>query len=213
MANQIRDFNRLNNERVIIVHGFGGHRWLMAPLARRLRQAGFATTNWGYHSIFHDIETHAARLRGDLLELAAQGDASNLHIVAHSMGSLVVRQALLDIPPAVPLSKLQRIVLLCPPNHGSHAATRFTNNLGRFSRTLTQLSDAPDSYANKLPSTLAEQYPVAIIAAQRDFVVELDSTYLPSAQRHTVIPGLHSSMLFNSTTAALTIAFLREQAW
>lgn len=181
----------------------------MAPLARRLRQSGFATTNWGYHSFFGDIETHAARLRRELLRQAAAADTSSLHIVAHSMGSLIVRQALLEAP----LEKLQRIVLLCPPNRGAHAATRFAKNLGRLSRTLAQLSDAPDGFAATLPQTLCQHYPVAIIAAQRDFVVALDSTYLPGAQRHSVIPGLHSSMLFSPTTAALTTAFLRDQPW
>lgn len=178
----------------------------MLPLARRLRQAGYKTLNWGYRSLFGNIESHAARLRGDLEQLVERAEVSRLHIVAHSMGSLVVRQALLEGQ----LEKLQRIVLLCPPNRGSHAATRWQLLAGRHCTTLVQLSDHPKGFAARLAPTLAERYDVAIIAAQTDFVVRLDSTYLPSARQHTVVPGFHSSMLFSSHTADLTLQFTRD---
>ncbi len=196
----------MNNETIVIIHGFGAHRWLMLPLARRMRQAGYETLNWGYHSLFGDIETHATRLRGDLEQLAQRTEVSRLHIVAHSMGALVVRQALLGGR----LEKLQRIVLLCPPNRGSHAATRWRFMAGRFCRTLVQLSDHPEGFAARLAPTLADRYEVAIIAAQTDFVVRLDSTYLPSASQHAIVPGFHSSMLFSSHTADLTQQFIRN---
>lgn len=196
----------LNSETIVIIHGFAAHRWLMLPLARRLRQAGYATLNWGYRSLFSDIETHAARLRSDLEQLVERTEVSGLHIVAHSMGSLVVRQALLEGR----LEKLKRIVLLCPPNRGSHAATRWQLLAGRLSRTLVQLSDHPEGFAATLAPTLAERYEVAILAAQTDFVVRLDSTYLPNASQHTIVPGFHSSMLFTSRTAELTLQFIRD---
>lgn len=196
----------LNKETIVIIHGFGAHRWLMLPLARRLSQAGYATLNWGYHSLFSDIETHAARLRGDLEQLARRTEVTRVHIVAHSMGSLVVRQALLEGQ----LEKLRRIVLLCPPNRGSHAATRWQLLAGRLSRTLVQLSDHSDGFAARLAPTLAEHYEVAILAAQTDFVVRLESTYLPGTSGHTSVPGFHSSMLFSRHTADLTLQFIRN---
>ena len=196
----------LNNETIVIIHGFGAHRWLMLPLARRLSLAGYATLNWGYHSLFSDIETHAARLRADLEQLAHRTEVTRVHIVAHSMGSLVARQALLEGQ----LEKLQRIVLLCPPNRGSHAATRWQPIAGRLSRTLAQLSDHPEGFAAALAPTLAEHYAVAILAAQTDFVVRLESTYLPGTSGHTIVPGFHSSMLFGKHTADLTLQFIRS---
>lgn len=176
----------------------------MVPLARGLRRAGFETINWGYRSLFGDIETHAVRLRAELERLAQLGSTSRLHIVAHSMGSLVVRQALLE--GEVP--RLQRIVLLCPPNRGSHVASRFGDIGGRLSRTFAQLSDRPDGFAVRLPTTLCEKYEVAIIAAERDFVVQPDSTQLPGTARHIQVPGLHSSMLFKESTFRVVVDFL-----
>ena len=205
------EFNTLKTEKVVIVHGFGGHRLLMAPLARSLRQAGLATINWGYRSLLGDIETHANRLRQELERLDQHDDTQLLHVVAHSMGSLVVRQALL----AGRVNKLRRIVLLCPPNRGSHVATRFgrtrlVGSWGRICRTFTQLSDCPEGFAALLPDNLGQHYDVAIIAAERDFVVDRHSTHLPGVKQHTVVPGLHSSMLFQHTTSRLVVNFLKQ---
>ncbi len=196
----------LNADKVVLVHGFGAHRWLMIPLARSLRRAGFVTINWGYRSLFSDIETHANRLRIELERLGESADTSHLHIVAHSMGSLVVRQALLSGR----VAKLQRIVLLCPPNFGSHVATRFSAIGGRLCHTFDQLSDRADGFASHLPPILAEQYDVGILAAERDFVVRRESTRLPGAAMHDVVPGLHSSMLFRAETARRVVDFLHS---
>ncbi|MEO8271044.1 MAG: alpha/beta fold hydrolase [Aureliella sp.] len=151
------------------------------------------------------METHAARLRRDLQQLAQRSEVSRIHIVAHSMGSLVVRQALLEGQ----LEKLKRIILLCPPNRGSHVATRWQRLASRLCKTLVQLSDQPEGFAARLAPTLAERYEVAIVAAKTDFVVRLNSTYLPGASQHTIVPGFHSSMLFSRSTADLTLQFIR----
>lgn len=53
----------LNRETIVIIHGFAAHRWLMLPLARRLRQAGYATLNWGYRSMLFRSRTADLTLR------------------------------------------------------------------------------------------------------------------------------------------------------
>ena len=50
---------------VVLVHGFGGHRWMIAPLAGRLRQAGFASVNWGYRSLWGHIAAFGRPLRSE----------------------------------------------------------------------------------------------------------------------------------------------------
>jgi esterase/lipase len=52
----------LSNDIVVLVHGLGGSRLDMWPLARQLRRRGYAVRNWGYRSVGQRIETHAARL-------------------------------------------------------------------------------------------------------------------------------------------------------
>lgn len=195
-----------SQETVVLLHGYGGHRWLMAPLASRLRLAGYRTVNWGYRSLFADIEWHADCFRQTLESLDQQPDVPRIHIVAHSMGGLVTRQALLDYRP----QKLGRIVLICPPNRGSHAASFYAPRLGWLSKTLTQLSDAPDGFANQLPATLAQACDLGIIVAETDFVVRRESTHLPFAKQQVVISGFHSSVLFHARTAALAARFIAQ---
>jgi pimeloyl-ACP methyl ester carboxylesterase len=192
------------NETVLLLHGFGGHWLLMTPLARRLRQVGYGVVNWGYRSLFQDIVRHAEQLRSQLESLDMQSDGRPWHIVAHSMGALVTRQALSHYRP----TNLRRIVLLCPPNRGSHVASLYSRPLGWLSAPLVQLSDKPGSFSSQLPTNLADQYEVGIIAAQTDFVVRRESIQLPSVSEIAIVPGYHSSMLFGRLTANLTINFL-----
>ncbi len=175
----------------------------MVPLARRLKRVGFRTINWGYHSLFQDIRRHADRFGETLQGLQESAEISRFHILAHSMGSLVVRQALLGAN----YEKLARIVLLCPPNQGSHVASRFVWTFGWLSKALDQISDRPDSFAKQLPKTLAERYEVGTILATHDFVVAHDSSHLPNTRAWTTVSGLHSSMLFKHQTAELAASF------
>lgn len=178
---------------------------MMAPLASRLRQAGFATVNWGYRSLWGDIQAFGRQLRSALEELASETEGP-LHVVAHSMGSLVTRQALLGPR----LAAVDRIVLLCPPNRGSAVASRLSVTWGRFSRPLVQLCDHPQGFAAQLSTSLTAEYQVGILAAERDFVVSLESTRLPGATHHRQVPGLHSSMLFRQETADYIIRYLQH---
>jgi len=149
---------------------------------------------------------HAERLKQRLHETDSDPAVLSLHIVAHSMGCIVTRQALLDNLPL----KLGKVVMLCPPNRGSHVATRFSPLLGRLCRTMVEIADLPDSWVNRLPLTLPTQVPVGIIVASGDLVVAAESTDLPGVIDRQVIPGMHSGILFKQATAEATIHFLRS---
>ena len=96
-------------------------------------------------------------------------------------------------------SSLGRVVFLGPPNCGSPIARRLAPALGAICPALHDLSDASDSYVNRLPEP--EGYKVGIIAAAYDRVVPLPNTYLASQSDHIVLPFGHSSMLFQRAVA------------
>jgi pimeloyl-ACP methyl ester carboxylesterase len=196
----------LSQDLVVLIHGYFGHPLVMSPLARRFQQAGFGTYNWGYPSVWKDIAAHAHSFAGLLDELAAREEVQRLFVVAHSMGCIVTRQALLEKRP----SKLSRVLLLCPPNRGSHAATRFAPWFGWFSRTLTEMCDHPGSWVNRLPQTLSEHVPVGIIVANGDWVVARECTHLTGVDHVHVIGGMHAGILAKPDTARAAIHFLRE---
>ena len=190
----------------MLIHGYFGHPLVMAPLAKKLQVAGFETVNWGYPSVTKSIAVHAEQFAGVLEELSAKSDVERLFVVAHSMGCIVTRQALLETRP----SKLARVLFLCPPNRGSHVASRFAPFFGWLSGTLSELCDHPDSWVNRLPPTLPNHVPVGIVIAKGDLVVARDSTELPGVEHVHVIRGMHAGILAKEETAQAAIHFLRE---
>ena len=191
-------------EMVVLVHGLASHRFAMCPLAWSLRQLGFRVVNWGYRSMLGSIETHAQTFRQQLQRITANHRSGCLHIVTHSMGSIVARRALRDSPPET----LGRIVMLGPPNSGSHVARRFSKSLGWVCRTQRELSDDPNSYVNRLGEP--EGLEIGIIAAKRDRVVELSSTSLRCQCDHIVLPGHHGVLPWKANTANQVAHFLRN---
>jgi len=192
-------------EVVVLLHGLCGHWLAMLPLAHRLRQAGYRPINWGYRSIWGDVARHAEGLQRKLVELEQDPSISTIHVVAHSLGCIVTRQAILNQQP----SKLGRVVMLCPPNGGSHMATRLAPVLGSICKTLVEITDLPDSWVNRLPTTLPSIARVGVIVASGDLVVAPESTQLPGADERLVIPGMHSAVLLKAATAEAAIRFLR----
>jgi triacylglycerol lipase len=187
-------------ELVVLVHGVACHRAFMWRLGRRLRRAGFATYNWGYPSLGRSMEHHAERFRTQLGELSKQGDV--LHIVAHSMGAIITRSAL----SCDGFPQLGRIVLLAPPNHGSPAARILARLLRRFCPPMSEMSDHPDSFVNRL--TGAKGMQIGVIAARFDTVVPLSSTMLDGQTDHICLRATHTSLLFQRSAASQICSFL-----
>ena len=178
----------------------------MYALARRLKSAGYQVHNWGYPSFRGTINLHAANFRKYLNGL--QG-SSSIHIVAHSMGSIVTRVALHQEDCA----NLRGIVMLCPPNHGSHAARWVAPVLGRLSTTLSEIDDRKGSFVNTLPRTIGKKHALGVIAAGSDWVVQRSSTRLPHMLDHMVLPGTHSGILLSRRAAEQTVCFLRNECF
>ena len=80
---------------VVVLHGWGAHWLLTALLARRLAKHFGRAINWGYRSFSKTIEDHAQRLKIKLDELDTDPAFRQIHLVTHSMGGIVGRQALL----------------------------------------------------------------------------------------------------------------------
>lgn len=103
--------------------------------------------------------------------------------------------------------KLGRVVMLCPPNRGSHMARRVSDLLRRSLRTLDEITDRDDSFVNQLPTSPGVQ--VGIIAASSDLVVENKATRLDDVTDYALVSGLHNSVLFKRSVVDLCDNFLR----
>lgn len=192
-------------ELVVLVHGIASSRLVFLLMGARLRAAGYATRMWGYPSVFGSNQRHGRELARFVAAKAATGKYARIHLVVHSMGSIVTRCALLEgLPP-----QLGRIVMIGPPNHGSHIATRLTAIYGWISPTLVEISDREGSFVRTLPPP-PQGVEFGVLAAERDRVVRRASTYLEGMRDHAVVRGHHTSSLWSRETAARVIAFLRH---
>ena len=187
---------------VVLVHGLAAHRILLWPLGWRLRRSGFATRSFGYRSLFWSIETHAAKLEQFLSDQENDPAIKNIHIVAHSMGAIVTRQALLNRR----LEKLQRVVMLAAPNRGSPTA-RLLGRVFPFCRTLRQISNHPKSYVSNLPEPTGVE--IGIVAAKHDRVIPEPNSHLEIESDHVSIFSGHNGLLVRPAAARHIDDFLK----
>ena len=194
----------IRQEIVVLIHGWVSHRALMKPLEWRFQRLGYATRNWGYKSLRRSIEEHSVDFASYLVDLEKTTEAARFHIVAHSMGAIITRCTLRFHR----FEKLGRVIMLCPPNRGSHMARRASSVLRRRIRTLDEISDRADSFVNQLPSSTGVE--VGIVAASGDLVVASEATSLEDATDFVIVRGMHNSVLFKQSVVDLCANFLRE---
>lgn len=190
-------------ELVLLTHGIASARWFLWPLARRLRKAGFQTQLHGYPSLWWSNRSHGRKLAEVLRRAAPHYD--RVHLVVHSMGSIVTRCALEEDLP----TNFGRVVMIAPPNGGSGVATKLVPLLGWLSPTLVELQDTPDSFVNQL-GPLPADTETGIIAAERDGKVRLEQTHVTGQTDHCTTSGWHTDVLWTRETARLTTRFLQE---
>ena len=101
-------------ETVVLVHGIWMTSLELLLLARRLRRCGYRTLRFRYRSLLRPVRQNAACLARRVRQLPA----GKIHLVGHSLGGLVMLQALQDHPDLI----TGRIVLLGSPVRGSAVA-------------------------------------------------------------------------------------------
>lgn len=189
-------------ERVILIHGLSGNRWVLAPLNRFLTRKGYETTRWCYRSVGNSVMNHAHRLRAFLGE---ETDSTEpLHFVTHSMGGIILRAVLADMNWQRP----GKLVMLAPPNHGSHVAALASRGLHYLCPALSDLSTAPDSLVHRLP--VVDSLDTGVIAGTQDLLVHLESTYIANQADHVLISCGHNRILRHSESLQEILYFLKN---
>ena len=194
-----------NKDFAVLVHGLGGSRLDMWPIARRLNRLGFRVKNWGYRSIGNGIETHADRLAKELLTIDKDLHESKFHLVTHSMGGIIARNLFANAR----FENLGRVVMLAPPHRGSHAARQLAPFIGWLSPSLKQLSDDSDSYVNSLANSLKQnEIEFGIVEAVKDRVIASGSVNLDGHRDFARVDGHHGVLTWYRETIQLVENFL-----
>lgn len=195
----------------MLVHGLWTNRFVMAYLGRHLSRAGFAPHGLTYPSVRRDLADNAAALTAFLARLSEH----TVHLVAHSLGGLVVLACLARDAP----EHVRRVVLLGSPVAGCETGRRLAGTawarplLGRTCALWT----APE------PILVDPRYQIGSIAGTRalglgaivvgvdgtsDGVVGSHEARYARARDHVELPLAHSQMLVSPLAARQVVAFL-----
>ena len=201
---------------VVLVHGVWMTGLEMSLLARRLRACGYDTVFFRYRSLLKPLAHNAARLADRVRQQAAP----TVHLVGHSLGGLVVLQALQDHPDLIN----GRMVLLGSPVNGSVIAKRVHRNgfsrwlLGRSGRGAL-LGGGPRWQGRPPLGLIAGTHPVGIgrllggFDGANDGTVALAETAIAGATSSMTVDKGHFGMLYSADVAQAVCTFLRQGAF
>ena len=192
------------SELVVLVHGLGRTARSMEPMRQALDSAGFDVINIGYSSVCCSIPELGAAMRREL-DARRLPAHTRVHFVGHTLGNILVRWVLTqpNPPPGV-----GRVVMLAPPNQGSHSADRYTKVIGWLLEPIGELRTDSTTTVRTLPPVRG--VPIGIIAGRHDGKLSLDQTRLPEATEHITVDGTHTFIMRRDDVHRLTIAFLRD---
>jgi pimeloyl-ACP methyl ester carboxylesterase len=198
-------------ETVVLVHGVWMTGLEMHVLARRLRACGYRTRVFRYRSLRRPLQWNGQRLVREVRRLGA----GTLHLVGHSLGGLVILQALQDCPDLV----TGRVVLLGSPVNGSLIAQRLYRHA--WSRWLVGrsaerglLGDGPHWQGSPAPGVIAGVRPVGVgqllggFPGANDGTVALSETAIDGAADSLVVRTTHMGLLFSAPVAQALCRFL-----
>ncbi|MEM9532593.1 MAG: alpha/beta fold hydrolase [Pseudomonadota bacterium] len=103
-------------ECVILLHGLARSSRSMNRMEKILRGHGYAVANIGYDSRSAPVEKLALPAVQRGLEACDGQQPAKIHLVTHSLGGILVRYYLKNRS----IDKLGHVVMLGPPNQGSH---------------------------------------------------------------------------------------------
>lgn len=198
-------------QQAILVHGLWVPGVVMTPLATRLERAGIRCHTFSYLGALRPLAAHAERLAR-----MAQ-DLGRVHFVGHSLGGLVILDAL-DRHPQVAVG---RVVLLGTPARGCFAGRRLARHAGgrwflgqseqlwREGRTAHwRRPEALGVVAGSLPFGLGRMF--GRLPGVNDGVVSQEETAVEGMTERVVLPVGHSAMLFSGRVAQNVARFLSD---
>lgn len=117
----------------VLVHGFFRTKLNMYFIAKSLKKDNFEVFNWRYKSRDKYINEHAEDLVKELIEISKKRPNEPINFVTHSMGGLVLRNAI-NHKSCPKEAKIGKVVLIAAPNKGSIVAQKLGNS--KFMRFL-----------------------------------------------------------------------------
>ena len=210
-------------ECVVLLHGlFRTHR-AMLPLQWYLDEQGYTTVNRSYSSLTGPIEGMAQAAVANSVKECDELDAQRIHFVTHSLGGILLRQ----FTSIRPISGLERVVMLGPPNQGSQLA-EYISGIDSLSwlqpRAIEQLGTGFESVPLRLGPVSFELGVIAGVLRQEswlpgfpdevsDGTVSVAETLVPGMIDFLQMPASHTFMIWNPDVMSQVAYFLANGAF
>ncbi len=207
----------MRGKAVILLHGLGRTRASMSKLAAYLNECGgYNIFNISYAS----TRTKIAESAGALKQIIDHLDGiEEINLVTHSLGGIVLRHYLSDMD-----ERVQRFVMLAPPNHRSEMAQKMARvplfkmiagNAGQ------QLGRDWDKLAPHLATPRCDFGIIAggagnrrgyspLLPGDNDGTVTVASTRLTGAADFRVVPVGHTFIVEDEAVLQSTLRFLQQ---
>lgn len=198
-SQQIMSGDRL----VILIHGLQGSHDSLQGFIAPLRRSGVHCGTFAYPND-GPITDSTQRLALELKSLSLPENVA-ITLVTHSMGGIVARGVVED--PALCDPRIDRLVMICPPNHGS--------NLAYLPPGLDLHEHLHDRPVSELPELLFRSTVDGYNEAQHDlrpqsrYLLQLNSRPRNPAVRYSILQGTSSPV----TTAQLDAVGKRIDEW
>jgi len=210
----------LKDECVIILHGMGRTKYAMYNVEKELAGAGYKVWNESYPSTKKTIEKLSIEHISKGLKYCRDVNARKIHFVTHSLGGILARYYLQENK----IEKLDKIIMLSPPNSGSEVADRL-KDLKLYQWMMGPAGQQLGTDANSLPNTLdridatvgiitgnstSDPWFSPIIPGEDDGKVSVKSARLEEMTDFLVVEAGHTFIMSNRSVLQQIRHFLKH---
>jgi pimeloyl-ACP methyl ester carboxylesterase len=208
-ASEAQNKFKYKQEIIVLVHGLMRTYMSMSPLKSYLEKQGYRVYYYKYPSARYSIHEHALLLNEFIIKLLAENPEATMHFITHSLGGIIVREALAQWPKEQ-LKKIGSLIMLAPPNQGSTLAkfsAKVFPMMTYFIKPLVELSSDKAAYVHHVP---VPNIKMGIIAGRFDAKVPPSSARLDGLPEPVVVNTTHTFIMNHGRTKELIKNFLEK---
>ncbi|WP_347251696.1 alpha/beta fold hydrolase [Legionella sp.] len=196
-------------EIIVLIHGLMRSSLSMASLKLYLKNQGYQVYSYSYPSTRYDIHEHGVFLYQFIESLLTENPGKKVHFITHSLGGIIIREALANLNQKQ-LTNIGYLIMLAPPNQGSSLAKLFIKTFPIVTpliKPLAELSSDETAYVHRVP---IPNIKMGIIAGRYDAKVPPSAARLPGQIEPVVIDTNHAFIMNNPKTRQLILTFLEK---
>lgn len=198
-----------DHEIVVLIHGLMRTPASMDSLQSYLRKQGYEVYSYSYMSFNNTIHEHSMSLYTSIEKLLQEHPGTRVDFVTHSMGGIIAREALAQLPPKQ-LKQIGCLVMLAPPSQGSSMAKAMKNTLpmiAHFIKPLAELSSDKAAYVHQVPIPKVK---IGIIAGRFDAKSPPAAVRLDGQAEPAIVNAAHTFIMNNAQAQILVARFLEK---